>query len=67
MVIGHFLCVQNVVHVKDCSVTLENASDLSAPSKMFTFDSAYDKDSNTESIYNDICYSLVEVSPRFDL
>uniref|UniRef100_A0A336MYT3 Kinesin-like protein n=1 Tax=Culicoides sonorensis TaxID=179676 RepID=A0A336MYT3_CULSO len=51
---------KNVVHVKDCSVTLENASDLSAPSKMFTFDSAYDKDSNTESIYNDICYSLVE-------
>ncbi|XP_063701606.1 osmotic avoidance abnormal protein 3 [Culicoides brevitarsis] len=51
---------KSVVHVKDCSVTLENASDLSAPSKMFTFDSAYDMNSNTEAIYNDICYSLVE-------
>lgn len=44
---------------------LENYNDPAAPSKVFTYDSAYDSTAKTESIYNDICYSLVEVSIRF--
>lgn len=30
--------------------------------KQFTFDSVYDQKSATESIYNDICYPLIEVN-----
>lgn len=30
--------------------------------KTFTFDSTYDQDSTTETIYNDICYPLIEVN-----
>lgn len=43
-------------------VSIQNPADLTAPSKEFTFDSAYDSKASTESIYNDICYPLVEVS-----
>lgn len=43
-------------------VSIQNPADLTAPSKEFTFDSAYDSKSSTECIYNDICYPLVEVS-----
>lgn len=43
-------------------VSIQNPADLTAPSKEFTFDSAYDPKTSTESIYNDICYPLVEVS-----
>lgn len=43
-------------------VSIQNPADLTAPSKEFTFDSAYDAKSTTENIYNDICYPLVEVS-----
>lgn len=43
-------------------VSIQNPADLTAPSKEFTFDSAYDPKSTTECIYNDICYPLVEVS-----
>lgn len=42
-------------------VDLENATEPTAPSKMFTYDAAYDLKTSTEAIYNDICYSLVEV------
>lgn len=42
-------------------VNLENASDATAPCKTFTYDAAYDFTTSTEVIYNDICYSLVEV------
>lgn len=42
-------------------VSIQNPADLTAPSKEFTFDSAYDSKSTTENIYNDICYPLVEV------
>lgn len=42
-------------------VSIQNPADLTAPSKEFTFDSAYDAKSSSESIYNDICYPLVEV------
>lgn len=43
-------------------VSIQNPSDLTAPSKEFTYDSAYDWKTSTEVIYNDICYPLVEVS-----
>lgn len=43
-------------------VSIQNAADLTAPSKEFTFDSAYDSKTSSEVIYNDICYPLVEVS-----
>lgn len=42
-------------------VSIQNPADMTAPSKEFTFDSAYDSKSSTECIYNDICYPLVEV------
>lgn len=42
-------------------ISIQNPADLTAPSKEFTFDSAYDSKSSTENIYNDICYPLVEV------
>lgn len=42
-------------------VSIQNPTDLTAPSKEFKFDSAYDPKTSTESIYNDICYPLVEV------
>lgn len=52
---------QSIVQIDDCAVNLENTSDLSTPPKSFTYDSAYDWNSSSEAIYNDICYSLVEV------
>lgn len=39
---------------------LENPSDKKAPEKQFVFDNAYDGNSSNETIYGDICYSLVE-------
>lgn len=39
---------------------MENPSDKKAPEKQFVFDSAYDGNSSNETIYGDICYSLVE-------
>lgn len=53
--------LQNVVKAEKCVVNLENATDPTAPSKVFTYDAAYDFTTSTEVIYNDICYSLVEV------
>lgn len=47
--------------IEKCVVDLENATDSTAPSKTFTYDAAYDIRTSTEVIYNDICYSLVEV------
>lgn len=41
-------------------VSVLNPSARSAPKKSFTFDSVYDGLSSTETIYDDICYSLVE-------
>ena len=39
---------------------LENPADKRAPEKQFVFDNAYDGSAANETIYNDICYSLVE-------
>lgn len=35
-----------------------------SPPKTFTFDSAYDWNASSEAIYNDICYSLIEVRSK---
>lgn len=59
---SHLLTHQNIVKVNNCLVSIQNPADLTAPSKEFTFDSAYDAKSTTENIYNDICFPLVEVS-----
>lgn len=55
-------CHQNIIRISDCAVNLENPADTTAPPKTFTFDSAYDWTANSELLYNDICYALVEVS-----
>lgn len=46
--------------MEECRVYLENPSDKKAPEKQFVFDNAYDGNSSNETIYGDICYSLVE-------
>lgn len=51
-----------IVRTENCAILLENPTDRTAPSKVFTFDNAYDSKAPTEAIYNDICYSLVEVN-----
>lgn len=43
-----------------CKVFLNNPADKKAPEKQFVFDSAYDGASTNETIYGDICYTLVE-------
>lgn len=48
------------MRIEECRVYLENPSDKKAPEKQFVFDNAYDGNSSNETIYNDICYSLVE-------
>ncbi|KAH7970451.1 hypothetical protein HPB49_007468 [Dermacentor silvarum] len=58
---------QSVVRI-DCvagQCTLTNPADRSAPAKTFCFDGAYDHNSTTEQIYDDIVYPIVEASgPR---
>lgn len=53
---------QTITKLDNRMVSIQNPNDLTAPSKEFTFDSAYDIKTSTESIYNDICFPLVEVS-----
>ncbi|KAH7934914.1 hypothetical protein HPB52_001986 [Rhipicephalus sanguineus] len=51
--------MQNVVRI-DCAAgqcTLTNPADRSAPAKSFCFDGAYDSNSTTEQIYDDISVS----------
>ncbi|KAL1471037.1 hypothetical protein MTO96_023955 [Rhipicephalus appendiculatus] len=51
---------QNVVRI-DCAAgqcTLTNPADRSAPAKTFCFDGAYDSNSTTEQIYDDIVYPI---------
>ena len=52
---------QCVVKMKNCVVETWDPGEGPSFPKQFTFDSTYDQDSNTENIYNDICYPLVEV------
>lgn len=51
---------KTIVSMQNCEVKLTNPNDLNCPPKQFTFDSTYDTNSNTENLYNDICYPLVE-------
>lgn len=48
-------------------VCITNPEDRQAPPKSFTFDGAYYIDSTTEQMYNEIVFSLVEVSPCYVL
>ncbi|KAH8403592.1 hypothetical protein KR222_002699 [Zaprionus bogoriensis] len=50
----------NIIEISNYAVSIVNPLAQSAPKKSFTFDSAYDAFSKTETIYNDMCYSLVE-------
>lgn len=52
--------LQSIVRIEECKVYLEPL-DKKAPEKAFLFDSAYDGAASNETIYSDICYSLVEV------
>uniref|UniRef100_A0A5S6Q266 Kinesin-like protein n=1 Tax=Trichuris muris TaxID=70415 RepID=A0A5S6Q266_TRIMR len=51
-----------IVHTDpSCSqCTIINPADRSTVPKLFTFDAVFDKDTTTESLYNDIVYPLVE-------
>ncbi|XP_050540903.1 kinesin-like protein KIF17 isoform X2 [Daktulosphaira vitifoliae] len=49
-----------IIDTNKCSCSIINPTDSSAPPKTFTFDGVYGGDSNTEQIYNDIAYPLVE-------
>ncbi|KAH8255077.1 hypothetical protein KR038_010509 [Drosophila bunnanda] len=51
---------ENIVDIKDYSVSVQNPSARLAQKKVFTFDSAYNMNTTTEVIYNEMCYSLVE-------
>ncbi|XP_034480425.1 osmotic avoidance abnormal protein 3 [Drosophila innubila] len=50
----------NIVETGDYVVSVLNPLARNAPRKLFRFDSVYDGISKTETIYNDMCYSLVE-------
>ncbi|XP_066144490.1 osmotic avoidance abnormal protein 3-like isoform X5 [Euwallacea fornicatus] len=49
-----------VVKIQNPVVETWDPGEGPAYPKTFTFDSTYDQNSNTEAIYNDICYPLVE-------
>ncbi|XP_023036472.1 osmotic avoidance abnormal protein 3 isoform X1 [Drosophila willistoni] len=51
---------ENVVEISEYCISVLNPSAKTAPRKVFTFDTVYDTISNTETIYNDMCYPLVE-------
>ncbi|XP_070143750.1 osmotic avoidance abnormal protein 3 [Drosophila kikkawai] len=51
---------ENIVDIKDYSVSVLNPLARLAQKKVFTFDSVYNMNSKTEAIYNEMCYSLVE-------
>lgn len=47
--------------MRDCVIETWDPNEGPSFPKQFTFDSVYDQDSTTETIYNEICYPLVEV------
>ncbi|XP_076257161.1 kinesin family member 3C isoform X1 [Rhynchophorus ferrugineus] len=49
-----------VIKIQNPAIETWDPGEGPAFPKTFTFDSTYDQDSNTEMIYNDICYPLVE-------
>ncbi|KAJ1525077.1 hypothetical protein ONE63_009921 [Megalurothrips usitatus] len=46
--------------IQRCSCSIQNPGDPTAPPKTFTFDGVYPTGSNTEQLYNEIAYPLVE-------
>lgn len=49
-----------VVHMEECTVNLEHATDAAAPVKQFRFDGVYGPEIGTEVLYNDVCFPIVE-------
>lgn len=47
--------------MRDCVIEAWDPNEGPSFPKQFTFDSVYDLDATTETIYNEICYPLVEV------
>ncbi|XP_026839303.1 kinesin-like protein KIF17 [Drosophila erecta] len=51
---------QNIVEINGFAVSVTNPSARISQKKKFIFDSAYKMETNTEVIYDEMCYSLVE-------
>ncbi|XP_044316591.1 osmotic avoidance abnormal protein 3 [Drosophila rhopaloa] len=51
---------ENIVEINEYAVSVINPLARHIPKKMFIFDSAYNMITNTDEIYNEMCYSLVE-------
>ncbi|GJQ75337.1 kinesin-2C [Trypoxylus dichotomus] len=49
-----------IIKMRDCTTEIWDPNDGPSLPKSFTFDSVYGQNSCTETIYNDICYPLVE-------
>lgn len=47
--------------MRDCVIETWDPNEGPSFPKQFTFDSVYDQDATTETIYNEICYPLIEV------
>ncbi len=48
------------IETQKSQIQLKCLEEPNLPPKQFTFDGAYGSDSNTESIYNDVGFPLVE-------
>lgn len=53
--------------MRDCVIETWDPNEGPSFPKQFTFDSVYDQDATTETIYNEICYPLVEVLKKEQL
>ncbi|GLV37047.1 Kinesin family member 3C [Carabus blaptoides fortunei] len=51
---------ESVIRMQNCVVETWDPQEGPSFPKQFTFDSVYDQDSITETVYNDICYPLIE-------
>ncbi|XP_032579910.1 kinesin-like protein KIF17 isoform X2 [Drosophila sechellia] len=51
---------QNIVEIDEFTVSVTNPSARRSQQKKFIFDSVYNMKTNTEVIYDEMCYSLVE-------
>ncbi|KAB0791062.1 hypothetical protein PPYR_02862 [Photinus pyralis] len=49
-----------IIQMKNCMTEIWDPNEGPSFPKQFTFDSVYDQESYTETIYNDICYPLIE-------
>lgn len=54
------LSFQNIVEINEFAVSVTNPSARISQQKKFIFDSVYNMKTDTEVIYDEMCYSLVE-------